>query len=206
MIKPVGEQISPGCSTAGLLRAFNSLTHKTSMGGRASCCINACKNTLWKPIMTPGSSQHRGVHAWSSNSGHGPLLSHLLLPSLLTPGKSLLQDPCTYPPLFREGPGTEPHNSFPHLLPVTISRTTPLAILSKTVSTAIPIAHSALGLRYFFVKVSPPATGCLFVHCLSPTPSHGNVGSVTEGPCTSAHCAQCTAQGLGHAKCSVNTD
>lgn len=76
----------------------------------------------------------------------------------------------------------------------------------KTVSTAIPIAHSALGLRYFFVKVSPPATGCLFVHCLSPTPPHGNVGSVTEGPCTSAHCAQCTAQGLGHAKCSVNTD
>lgn len=28
VIEPVGEQISPGCSTAGLLRAFDSVAHK----------------------------------------------------------------------------------------------------------------------------------------------------------------------------------
>lgn len=176
MIKPVGEQISPGCSTAGLLRAFNSLTHKTSMGGRASCCINACKNTLWKPIMTPGSSQHRGVHKRVGMHGH-PTVG--MAPSEPPPAPlpaHAKQEPASGPMHLPSPLPGRPWHRATQLLPSPPSshyiKDNSLAILSKTVSTAIPIAHSALGLRYFFVKVSPLATGYvyLFIVCHPPLP------------------------------------
>lgn len=105
--------------------------------------------------------------------------------SAVTPSKSRPQNPCASCHFCREGTS--------HALPA--SPATP----SEPPPTAPPLAR--VSCPALFLYLSPPATRCLFVHCLVTHPTHCTEMSPARqqgrGPVRSPLRSQCPAKALG---------